>query len=197
MELMDETSCLCYSPPPSFPHHPSLFHTWSSLSQILFFSEVLSGAFELDRWIESQSRLCWKENISCCSSESHHGPMYRQQICFHFQQESGFNHFYPSAGIINLRKRGWRKKESERESNVPSSFSWAASHLHKAACWPSLVSWQLFHISYLSYCLLLTFEKHINQHFLTWPYCMCYKPLHSKGDALLTKEFFKQKGMNS
>lgn len=28
MELMDETSCLCYSPPPSFPpHHPSLFHT--------------------------------------------------------------------------------------------------------------------------------------------------------------------------
>lgn len=37
MELMDEITCLCYSPPPSFPHHPALFHIWSSLSQILVF----------------------------------------------------------------------------------------------------------------------------------------------------------------
>jgi len=89
MELMDEILCLCYSPPPI-----SLFHTWSSLSQLLF---LLRCRVVLVSWTDG-----WKacphcvgiENISCCSSESQHGPLYHQQI-FSFSATDRIQSFLP------------------------------------------------------------------------------------------------------
>lgn len=50
--------------------HLLLFNARSSQNRMMFFAEALRGACEQGRWMESPSRLCWKENISFTYTES-------------------------------------------------------------------------------------------------------------------------------
>lgn len=113
--------------PPSFPHHPSLtlsYLIWSKPNTV--FAEALSSACELDRWMESPSRLCWRERAFPAALQKALMDHCIVSKYFHFQQESGFNHSYPSAGNINLSKRGCERekkklREIERAMSLPAS----------------------------------------------------------------------------